>query len=48
MAEPPFELDKAHRWFAIELNNRAWDLLEGEELSEAEADELVHVAHSSL
>ena len=22
MAEPPFDLDSAHRWFGIELNNR--------------------------
>lgn len=48
MADPPFDLDKAHRWFAIELNNRAWDLLEAAELSDARADELVHVAHGSL
>ena len=48
MNAPPFDKDKANRWFAVELNNRSWDLLEKPELTEAEADEVVHAAHASV
>lgn len=47
MADPPFDLGKAHRWFAVECNNRAWDLVEAESLTETEQAELIQVAHAS-
>ena len=28
MPAPPFDLAQAHRWFAIEFNNQAWELVE--------------------
>ena len=47
MSAAPFDLAKANRWFAIELNNRAWDLLEKRDRSEAETAEMIHAAHAS-
>ena len=44
---PPFDENVAHRWFAIKLNNQAWDLLEKRELSAVEQQQLVHMAHAS-
>jgi len=48
MSEPPFDKEQANRWFAVQLNNRAWDLLEAAQRTDAECDELVHVAHASV
>lgn len=46
---PPFDVNKAHRWFAIELNNTSWDLLESpDELSADDKERLVHQAHASV
>src|SRR5687768_8962067 len=47
MAEAPFDVQKAHRWFAVELNNAAWDLVESEGRSEADAERMVHAAHAA-
>lgn len=48
MPEAPFDIPRAHRWFAVEFNNLAWDLLEKESLSDEEAELLVDTAHSSV
>jgi hypothetical protein len=47
MSTPPFELDKAHRWFAVEFNNRAWDLVEQRGRSADETQEMLHAAHAA-
>ncbi|WP_254510107.1 tetratricopeptide repeat protein [Anatilimnocola floriformis] len=47
MAEPPFDLAKAHRWFAVELNNQAWDLLEKADRTPDETERLIHAAHAA-
>lgn len=47
MATPDLETDKAHRYFAVECNNMAWDLIEGPVLGPDDADRLVHFAHAS-
>jgi tetratricopeptide (TPR) repeat protein len=47
MPEPPFEVSQAHRWFAVELNNRAWDLVEATERSPDETDEMIDSAHAA-
>jgi tetratricopeptide (TPR) repeat protein len=44
---PPFDLKQAHRWFAIELNNQAWDLLEAPQRSPREAERMIHAAHAA-
>ncbi|MBM84088.1 MAG: hypothetical protein CMJ78_26340 [Planctomycetaceae bacterium] len=45
--EPPFNVDQAHKWFAIEFNNAAWDALEKADRSAEESDVMVHLAHAS-
>ncbi len=47
MSSPPVDLAKAHRWFGIELNNRAWDLIESPARTVEETAELLSVAHTS-
>ena len=47
MADPPFDLSKANRWFAVELNNSVWDWLEAEDYSQPQAERFVHAAHAS-
>ena len=49
MAERPSveEIAKWHRWFAISCNNRAWELVEREQRTPAEAHELLHTAHAA-
>jgi len=47
MAEPPFDLPQAHRWFAVELNNQAWDLLEKPDRTPAEIERMIHAAHAA-
>lgn len=47
MPEPTFDLPAAHRWFAIEFNNRAWDLVEAPIRTADEADEMLRLAHAA-
>lgn len=47
MVEPPFDLPRAHRWFAIELNNLAWGLVESESRSPADVERMIHAAHGA-
>ena len=47
MNTPPFDLAVAQRWFAVELNNLAWDLVETATLSEAQAQRMIHAAHAA-
>lgn len=47
MKEPTFPTEVAHRWFAIELNNNSWDLLENPNRSPDENYELLHAVHAS-
>jgi hypothetical protein len=47
MSTPPFDLAKAHRWFGIELNNRAWELIEAPARTAEETSEMLSAAHAS-
>lgn len=47
MSEPPFDVAAAHRWFAVELNNRAWDLVEAAERTDEQTEEMLHTAHAA-
>ena len=47
MAEPPFDLDSAHRWFGIELNNSIMDALEAGRVTPETAESHIHAAHAS-
>lgn len=44
---PPFDEPKAHRWFAIEYNNLAWELWEKQNRTPDENERLVQLAHAS-
>jgi hypothetical protein len=43
----PFDVAAAHRWFAVEFNNRAWDLVEAPCRSAEESEEMIHAAHAA-
>jgi len=47
MNSPEFDKTDAGKWFAIEANNRAWELLERPERSEDKATEMLHAAHAA-
>ena len=47
MAEPPFDMESAHRWFGIELNNRTMDALESGRVTPQTAESHIHAAHAS-
>ena len=34
MTQPPFDVQRAHRWFAVELNNLAWEIVEADSRTE--------------
>lgn len=48
MAEAPFDLPRAQRWFAVECNNAAWDLLEKPARTADETERMLHAAHASV
>lgn len=43
----PFDLEKAHKWFAVSCNNEAWDLVEAEQLEGDDAERMIHAAHTA-
>lgn len=47
MTEPPIDVATGHRYFAVELNNLAWDLLEAAERSPADEARMLHAAHGA-
>jgi hypothetical protein len=47
MSEPPFDLARAHRWFAIECNNQAWDFVEKADRTSEETQRMLHLAHAA-
>lgn len=47
MAEAPFEVDKAHRWFGIELNNNTMDALDAGLITPDSCEPYIHAVHAS-
>jgi hypothetical protein len=47
MTAPPFDVKLAHRWFAVELNNLAWDVVETEVISPPDVERMIHAAHAA-
>lgn len=47
MSEPPFDVKRANRWFAVELNNLSWDWVEGRPAPGTTAERAIHAAHAS-
>lgn len=48
MSEPPFDLAKGHRWFAVEFNNLAWELYELPSRTAEETERMLDAAHASV
>ncbi|MGI8978844.1 MAG: hypothetical protein ACR2FY_06435 [Pirellulaceae bacterium] len=48
MAEAPFDLPRAQRWFAVDCNNAAWELLEKPNRTTDETERMLHAAHASV
>jgi hypothetical protein len=47
MTKPAFDIEKAHRWFAVEFNNLAWDLYESVARTESDTERMIHAAHAA-
>ena len=47
MTQPPFDVQRAHRWFAVELNNLAWEIVEADSRTEDQIQEMIHAAHGA-
>ena len=47
MPTPPFDLAQANRWFGIEFNNAAWDLVEASARTDDETERMLRLAHAS-
>ena len=47
MSEASFDVAAAHRWFAVEFNNLAWDLVENADRSPEQTEEMLHAAHAA-
>lgn len=45
--EPEFDVAAAHRYFAADCFNRAWDFIDRSERTLAEVDAMLHAAHAS-
>ncbi|MBC7854572.1 MAG: hypothetical protein IAF94_14160 [Pirellulaceae bacterium] len=48
MAEAPLDLPRAQRWFAVECNNAAWELLDKSSRTADETERMLHAAHASV
>lgn len=48
MADAPFDIPRAQRWFAVECNNLAWDLLDKPDRTADETERMLHAAHASV
>ena len=46
--EPTFDIQAAHRYFSTECFNRAWDLIEKEDRTAEEEDEMLNLSLASL
>lgn len=47
MPEPTFDVAVAHRWFAIECNNAAWDLVEAANRTPDDVTRMIDLAHAA-
>lgn len=47
MQNAPFDVDRAHRWFAVELNNLSWDIVEADKRTPDEIERMIHAAHGA-
>ncbi|MEE9592047.1 MAG: hypothetical protein V3W28_00510 [Thermoplasmata archaeon] len=45
--EERYTLTESHRWFAVDLFNHTWDLLDKENRTSGEDERMIHAAHAS-
>jgi hypothetical protein len=48
MPDAPFDVAKAHRWFGIEFNNQAWDLVEKSGRTADQTQHMIDLAHAAV
>lgn len=48
MSTPAFDIAVAQRWFAVELNNLTWNLVEAADRSDEDTERMLHAAHAAL
>jgi hypothetical protein len=48
MTRPEFDVVAAQRWFGIEFNNLAWNLVEAPDRSADDTERMINAAHASL
>jgi hypothetical protein len=46
--EPAFDIEAAHRYFSTQCFNRAWDLIDQEDRTPADEDEMLNLSIASL
>lgn len=47
MTASPFDVPRAQRWFAVEFNNEAWELVEKPNRPPEETRRMIHLAHAA-
>src|SRR5262249_51795110 len=47
MPTAPFDVPQANRWFGIEFNNAAWDLVEAPSRTADETERMLRLAHAA-
>jgi hypothetical protein len=47
MKRPDLDVAEAERWFAVQLNNACWDVLESTTRSREDLDRAIHSAHAA-
>lgn len=45
--QPPFDVQRAHRWFAVELNNLSWEIVEADSRTDKQLEQMIHAAHGA-
>jgi hypothetical protein len=48
MSDMPFDPARAHRWFAADCFNRAWDYLDLPRRDDRQMEEMLHASHASF
>ncbi len=47
MTNATFDIPRAHRWFAVEFNNTAWNLVEKPNRTADYTQQMIHLAHAA-
>ncbi len=47
MSDPAFDQNVAHRWFAVEFNNQAWELVESPARTADDTERMLSLSHAA-